>query len=146
MYENIGEKIKFVAKAIFALGSIGTFILGIVLMAADTSVAKGSKLDTIYLTVGILLVILGPVFSWLASVPIYGFGELIDKATAIEHNTRGGAPINQATTTEQNTRSNEITTVAQHNENAERIRRIEKLRSQGLITEEEYNQTISKMQ
>ena len=146
MYENICEKIKFVAKAIFALGSIGTFILGIVLMAADTSVAKGSKLDTIYLTVGILLVILGPVFSWLASVPIYGFGELIDKATAIEHNTRGGAPINQATTTEQNTRSNEITTVAQHNENAERIRRIEKLRSQGLITEEEYNQTISKMQ
>ena len=54
----------------------------------------------------------------------------IDKASDIERNTRGG----------------ERKSEAQAKVDSERIGKIEKLRSQGLITEEEYQKAISKEQ
>ena len=146
MYENIGAKIKFVAKAVFALGSSLTVGIGIVLLSLDRTYTKITNMDSITILAGTLLLILGPVFSWLASVPIYGFGELIDKATAIEHNTRGGVSINTASKTESDTPRSETVSTTQRSIDYERISRIEKLRSQGLITEEEYQQAMSKIQ
>lgn len=120
MYDNIGEKIKGLAKAIFIVESIAAVIAGIALMASDEDL----------IPIGLLVLVLGPVVAWVSSWLLYGFGELIDKTCDIERNTRGG----------------ERKSEAQSKVDSERIRKIERLRSQGLITEEEYQQAISKEQ
>ena len=78
MYENIGEKIKGLAIGMFALGAISSFVGGLILIC--TSVMQ--------IFAGLLIWILGPIFSWMLSCVLYGFGELIDKARDIERNTR----------------------------------------------------------
>ena len=118
MYDNIGRKIKGLAKAFFIVEAIATVIAGIALMAIDEDL------------IGVLILILGPVVAWVSTWLLYGFGELIDKTCDIERNTRGG----------------ERKSEAQSKVDAERINKIEKLRSQGLITEEEYQKAISKKQ
>ena len=118
MYDNIGGKIKGLAKATFIVEAIAAVITGISLMVADDD----------FLLIGFLVMVAGPIVAWISSWLIYGFGELIDKTCDIERNTRGG----------------ERKSEAQAKVDSERISKIEKLRSQGLITEEEYQQAISK--
>ena len=79
MYDNIGRKIKGLAKAIFIAQGISMAITGIVLMCIDEDL----------ILYGILSLILGPVLAWISSWLLYGFGELIDKVSDIEKNTRG---------------------------------------------------------
>ena len=118
MYDNIGRKIKVLAKASFIVAAIAEVITGIALMAADEDL----------ILYGLLVLVVGPIVAWVSSWLLYGFGELIDKASDIERNTRGGKRKSEA----------------QSKVDSERISKIEKLRSQGLITEEEYQQTLSK--
>lgn len=120
MYDNIGGKIKGLAKASFIVAAIAEVITGIALMAADEDL----------ILYGLLVMVVGPIVAWVSSWLLYGFGELIDKASDIERNTRGG----------------ERKSEAQAKVDSERVNKIEKLRSQGLITEEEYQQAISKEQ
>ncbi len=120
MYDNIGEKIKGLAKATFIVEAIAAVITGIAFMAADEDM----------IPVGLLVMILGPIIAWVSSWLLYGFGELIDKTCDIARNTYDG----------------ERKSEAQSKVDYERISKIEKLRSQGLITEEEYQQAISKEQ
>ena len=120
MYNNIGGKIKGLAKASFIVAAIAAVITGIALMATDEDL----------ILYGLLVMVVGPIVAWVSSWLLYGFGELIDKASDIERNTRGG----------------ERKSEAQSKVDSERINKIEKLRSQGLITEEEYQQAISKEQ
>lgn len=120
MYDNIGGKIKGLAKAIFITETISAVISGIALMASDEDM----------IPVGLLVMVVGPLVAWVSSWLLYGFGELIDKACDIERNTRGG----------------ERKSETQAKVDSERIAKLEKLRSQGLITEEEYQQAISKEQ
>lgn len=119
MYDNIGEKIKGLAKVVFIIGAIVDVIAGVDLMSSDQ-----------YVLIGLFVMLLGPVVAWAFSWLIYGFGEIIDKTCDIERNTRGGERKSQA----------------QSKVDSERISRIEKLLSQGLITEEEYYQVISREQ
>lgn len=120
MYDNIGGKIKGLAKATFIVEAIAAVITGIALMASDEDM----------IPVGLLVMVVGPIVTWVSSWLLYGFGELVDKACDIERNTRGG----------------ERKSEAQTKINEKRISKIEKLRSQGLITEEEYQKAISKGQ
>ena len=112
MYDNIGGKIKGLAKAIFIIGAVVSFIAGIALMFVNDNL----------IFVGVMICFLGIIVSWVSSWVLYGFGEIIDKVSDIERNTRGG----------------ERKSEAQSKIDSERISKIEKLRSQGLITEEEY--------
>ena len=77
MYDNIGRKIKGLAKAIFIAQGISMAITGIVLMCIDEDL----------ILYGVLTLILGPVLAWISSWLLYGFGELIDKVSNIERNT-----------------------------------------------------------
>ena len=77
MYDNIGRKIKGLAKAIFIAQGISMAITGIVLMCIDEDL----------ILYGILSLILGPVLAWISSWLLYGFGEIIDKLCDIEQNT-----------------------------------------------------------
>lgn len=117
MYDNIGRKIKGLAKAVFIVEAIAAVITGIVLMA--------SYLNPI---IGLLVMVVGPLVAWVSSWLLYGFGELIDKTCDIARSTHGS----------------ERKSEAQSKVDYERVGKIERLRSQGLINEEEYQQTISK--
>ena len=76
MYDNIGEKIKGLAKVMFIVGAIAAVIGGLVLLVDK------------FLAIGLLTLFLGPVVAWVYSWLLYGFGELIDNACIIAANTR----------------------------------------------------------
>ena len=67
MFKNPGEKIKVVAIVLFVLGVSGSVIYGIVTIALNPSL----------LLITLLRIIIGIAASWLSSLLIYGFGELI---------------------------------------------------------------------
>ena len=119
MFENIGKKIKALAQTLCWIGIVASVIGG---MAA---IASGEELAFI----GLIIIIAGSLISWISSFAMYGFGELIDKVTAIERNTRDEFGKSSA----------------QSKTNYERINTLEKLCSQGLINENEYQQALSKI-
>lgn len=123
-FENIGGKIKNFAKWSCWITILLIWIAAPIIFIVFISDRWLAELCWIPL----LSAIVGPVLVWLESWLLYAFGELVDKACDIERNTRGG----------------ERKSVAQTKVDAERLNKIEKLRSQGLITEEEYQQAISK--
>lgn len=82
MYDDIGSKIKGLAQVVFGLGAIISVLSG--LMLATSGGTDGS------VVAGILSMILGPVLSWLGSLCLYGFGELIEKVSEIARNTGSG--------------------------------------------------------
>ncbi len=118
MYDNIGGKIKVLAKVIAIVEAIAAVIIGIVIIVPDD----------VMIPAGLLVMLAGALIAWVSSWLLYGFGELIDKTCDIARNTYGG----------------ERKSEAQSKVDYERISKIEKLRSQGLITEEEYQEAVSK--
>lgn len=116
MWDNIGGKIKETVKLSFWLEVIAGFVTGFVFIAHENFL------------VGFLAMFVTPFAALAISYFFYGFGEIIDKLCEIERNTRGG----------------EIKSATQTKADSERIAKIENLRAQGLITEEEYKQAISK--
>ena len=118
MYDNIGGKIKGLAIAIFIIETIAALITGIALIASDEDM----------IPIGFLAIVVVPLVAWVSSWLLYGFGELIDKACDIERNTCKGKRKSET----------------QEKEDSERINKLVELHSQGLITEEEYQQIISK--
>ena len=122
MFENVGQRIKNYAKALF-IGQLILYIVGGIIL-----IAIGVDGDTALILVGIALLLVGWAIAWLNSVFIYGFGELIVKATEIERNTRGGEKKSEV----------------QAKVDDERLKKLEKLRAEGLITEEEFKTALNK--
>lgn len=118
MYNNIGKKIKGLAFGIFILEAIASVITGIGLIASDDDL----------IPIGIIILSSGPFVAYFVSLFVYAFGELVDKTCDVERNTRSG----------------ERKSDTQAKVDSERINKLERLRAQGLITEEEYQQAISK--
>ncbi len=115
MFSNIGSKIKGFVMVIFTIEVVMACMFALV------------KLED---TMGFSLIIAGimVLVAWISSWLLYGFGEIIDKLTDIERNTRFamGNPGLQ-------TRAN-----------YERADKIEKLRAEGLISEQDYQQAITR--
>ena len=78
MYDNVGGKIKGLAKATFMVEAIVAVIIGIVLWINTEEWWCA------------LILFCGPIVAWVSSWLLYGFGEIIDKLCDIEQNTRGG--------------------------------------------------------
>lgn len=78
MFDNIGGKIKKLAEIICGLGIVASIISGIVVMAIDEDM----------ILIGLLIIALGCLLSWIGSFFTYGFGEIIEKLCEIENNTR----------------------------------------------------------
>jgi ribosomal protein L40E len=72
MFENVGEKIKSVALAFFWLGSIGC-----ALFALATATEVGGFEGVLSF---VIITALGVLISWLSSLTLYGFGELIESS------------------------------------------------------------------
>ena len=91
MYTNVGKKIKTLAKVLAWIGIIASVIGGIVMMTAGVNITdfSGRTSSASGVVPGLIMMVVGAVGSWLGSLCLYGFGELVDKVTAIaENNSR----------------------------------------------------------
>ncbi|MBO5041954.1 MAG: hypothetical protein J6D87_03220 [Clostridia bacterium] len=77
-YDDVGGKIKNLAKSSFWVEAICTIVAGFIILA-DNGFKDGWW--------GILIIIGGPLVAWVASWILYGFGEIVDKLCTIEKNT-----------------------------------------------------------
>ena len=78
LYGNIGRKIMGLAIVSAILGAVVTFVLGIV-MAVNSN-------GGVMLLLGIFMVVVGPICSWVGSWILYGFGKLVDNSQATRTN------------------------------------------------------------
>ena len=76
MFKNIGKKIKFAAMILCWAGIIGSIIGGII-----TWVVIYNEIGGLYFA---LISVFGSLFSWVSSLFIFGFGELVEKTSNIE--------------------------------------------------------------
>ena len=74
MHDNIAKTIKTIASVLFIVGVIASIILGINYVRFNLGAT-------------IVTVIVGIIISFIPSVFIYGFGEIIDILDDIRHNT-----------------------------------------------------------
>lgn len=122
MFDNIGEKIKTLAKVITWLGIIASVIVGLVLMVSN----RYTPLP------GLMVLILGGLVSWIGSFVLYGFGQLIvntDKMVALQSGKDVGA-VNSGIATAST---------------SDKVATINKWKEEGLITEEEYKQKMESL-
>ena len=75
MFENVGRKIKGLAKVLFWVEVVIFCIVGFVSMVENSVLA------------GLLFIAMGVLGGWISAMFLYGFGEIIDKLTDIEKNT-----------------------------------------------------------
>ena len=118
MFENIGKKIKGLVKTIFIIESVASVIIGIVILALSEE----------FNIIGLLVMAGGILVAWLSSWLLYGYGEIIDKLTDIERNTRGAAG------------DSDVRAELAYKRNE----KLERLRAKGLITEEEYQEAVTR--
>ena len=140
MYRNIGKQIKVVAIVLFILFSVGCLVAGIVLIV---DAYRPSRV----LPYALPIMIAGPVLMWVGSLFVYGFGELICKATEISRNTAGGAcgVPGAAQPTVSDTQPQQPQTPAHSAEYMQRLAKLQSLCSQGIITDEEYDIALNKL-
>ncbi len=120
MFDNIGGKIKAFAQVVCLIGIIASVICGIIMMAIG---------EAGFTLVGFLIMILGPLFSWIGSFMTYGFGQLIENTdTLVTEKTNNTTQPSKA-----------IGTIN------DKINTLNKWKEQGLITEEEYNQKMENL-
>lgn len=83
MFENIGGKLKKLAEIITIIGSVlGILIAFVGLITCAQTNAMGALIGGI-LGGGFIFLV-----SWVGSFTTYAFGELVEKTTQIEINTR----------------------------------------------------------
>ena len=80
MFNNPGKKIKGLAKLSFVIGLVVSVALAIVMFA----IAEDSYVEAPFIIAGLLCIIVGPFLSWLSSIAVYGFGELVENSTQIK--------------------------------------------------------------
>ena len=78
LYENIGGKLKGLAKAMFIVETVAAIAGGIALIAIDEDL----------MLYGLLVLLVGPFVAYLGSWFLYAFGELVEKMCRNESNTR----------------------------------------------------------
>ena len=89
MFENIGAKIKKLAKVLCWIGIIGSVIFGIIMISTASALSRYSSDVTAGVLGGIAVIVFGSLFSWIGSFFTYGFGELIETNQQIRNNLCG---------------------------------------------------------
>ena len=79
MFKNIGEKMKTLAKVICWMGIIASVIGGVSMMVDCAT--------EITVLLGLLIIELGSMISWVSSLGVYALGEIVLKLTEIAENT-----------------------------------------------------------
>lgn len=123
MYNDIGKKIKTLAKVIAIISIVLMMGIGLIFMIRYLGVEDHYR-NSLDLIIGLILFIVGPFLSWLSGFFIYGFGELIDKTCDIQAAVCDGK-ISGADTA-----------------NREKRIKLDRMLKQGLITQEEYDKAM----
>ena len=88
MFNDIGKKIKSLARILCVLGITASVLLGAAAIVGMNSFnipnITASLSNTAY---GILIAFVGSIFSWVSNFVLYGFGELVDKTAENEKKT-----------------------------------------------------------
>lgn len=120
MFDNIGAKIQKVAKGLMYFWIIASIAVGIFMFI------EGLGEDELLLVVlGPAVIAIGCVMAPVSVYLLYGFGKLIEDVEAIRRNSTPGIEASMK---------------------SERMNKLKRLRSQGLITKEEYQQAIAEKQ
>lgn len=90
MFSNIGGKIKGLAKFVCWAGIVLSILLGILTMVGSSQInysysygSYNSSSSGMGILSGLLIIVVGGLSSWLGSLALYGFGELIDNTSYI---------------------------------------------------------------
>ena len=119
MFNNIGKKIKLLAKFGCWVGIICCVITGIIFLALIGE-------DWIFIIPGLITLIAGPVIMWIASWLTYSWGDLIENVQSIKNNICNDEPLSTPNKTSKNKQ------------------KLDALLSSGLINQEEYNKALEK--
>lgn len=86
MFSNMGRKIMTLGKVICWLGIILKLIIGVTAIIMVNKRSYYVDSDTqIYVTLGaIAFMIIGALFSWVASFLLIGYGEMIEHTNSID--------------------------------------------------------------
>lgn len=82
MFDNIGSKLKAVAEVFAWLGIIASSIFGLVIMFAN----EDTPLP------GLIIIVVGCLGSWLSSLSMYGFGQLIENTDKLVEQQKTAKP------------------------------------------------------
>ena len=83
MYDNIGSKIKTVAKVVGFAGIVISILTGLLFLLVAFSEEKFS-----YFGIGILVAILGSIISWASTIALYGFGQIVENTDTIAKHSK----------------------------------------------------------
>ena len=89
MFDNIGRKIKTLAQAVCWIGIVCSVISGIVTISIDDDLAF----------LGIIIIVIGSLISWVSSFTLYGFGQLIENTDQLVLNAEKPYSNKKATQT-----------------------------------------------
>ena len=78
MFEDVGSKIKTIAKAVFAVGAVISIFSFFVWLGIADEVSWRYE-DTVK-TIAWVSLIIGIFSSWIGSIFVYGYGELIERS------------------------------------------------------------------
>ena len=81
IFDNIGGKIKTLAKVLCWIGIIASIIGAIALWAQNDQYDYYTRTTTNTVGIGFIVLLSGCVVSWVGSLFMYGFGELIEETT-----------------------------------------------------------------
>lgn len=148
MFDNIGGKIKGVAKIITWMGIITSVISFLIILSTG---------DDKLIGFGFIILIVGCIVSWLSSLTLYGFGQLIENSEIIA----GKSPISgtcKGIQVSQQTENKNMSTLNNSKNFDELIEDMDltdsqitkiyeyiELKNEGLITETEFRNRITKL-
>lgn len=111
MFENIGKKIKTLAEILFIIGVCCSVIIGVLailypnflseIIVEQQSAIVEKQQDTVSAFSafwGLIWIAVGSLFSYIHSLLLYGFGELIDRVSNIDEKfnfTNSSKPISK---------------------------------------------------
>ncbi|MCH5202053.1 MAG: hypothetical protein J1F17_02495 [Oscillospiraceae bacterium] len=93
MFDEIGTRIKMYASVIFWIAVAASIIIGIVLISMGVKESHGGGG---LIAEGFFTLLFGWFPSYIGSLIVYGFGELIEKTTEIAKNSASSAATKRA--------------------------------------------------
>ncbi len=91
MFKNMGKKIKVLAQVLMWLSFAVWCIFGLIMIANGVMMLEWGPRGIVMIVVGLIMIGLGFLFSWIGSFITYGFGQIIDNTDKLvalmEHQT-----------------------------------------------------------